>query len=81
VKQVLAEQGPIVTPDEVYHASGILDGYHERFYDSWGAVLEAAGALDGAFPAPIGERLRDLGDERQPGLVLLLERNFICVAL
>lgn len=63
VKQVLAEQGPVVTPDEVYDASGIPEGYHERFYDSWEAVLEAAGALDGAFPAPIGERLQDLATE------------------
>lgn len=63
VKRVVAEQGPVVTPDDVYNASGLPAGYHERFYDSWEVVLEASRALDGALPAPIKKQLQDLDTE------------------
>ncbi len=60
VKRVVAEQGPVVTPDDVYEASALPEDYHEQFYDSWKEVLVTTGALDGALPAPTEERLYEL---------------------
>ena len=63
VKRVAAEQGPIVTPANVYDEWGFSEDYHKRFYDSWEEVLETLGAFDGELPAPIKERLHELNDE------------------
>jgi hypothetical protein len=63
VKQVAADQGPIVSPDDVYDATGFPTDYHDRIFDSWEQVLNTAGALDGTLPGPIEERLQELATD------------------
>ena len=63
VKQVAADQGPIVSPDDVYDATGLPKDYHDRIFDSWKQVLKAAGVLDGTLPGPIEERLQELATD------------------